>query len=132
MKLRLTIALLATLGALTAHAAAASDDLETVTITAYRPQTAAAQNAARALSLAEKAMNRYFVRDALAARVSNLWIFPTNDLSSVFVQYELRDPNGQGSRRQLALVELKGEEITRIVDLVGIPATRVASAVAGG
>jgi hypothetical protein len=131
MKLRLTIALLTTIGALTAQAAR-SDDLETVTVTAHRPHTDAAQNAARVLSLAEKAMNRYFVRDALSSRVSNLWIFPTNDTSSVFVQYELRDPTGPGSRRQLALIELNGQEITRIVDLAGIPATRVASTLSGG
>jgi hypothetical protein len=132
MKLRLTIALLTTLGTLTAHSARSSDNMATVTITAHRPDTIAAKNAANVLSLAEEAMNRYFVRNVLSSRISDLWVFPSNDLSSVFVQYELRDVTGQNSRRQLAVIELHGYQITRIVDLTGTPATRAASAASGG
>src|SRR3569833_1084386 len=132
MKLRLPAGLLTTIGILAGSTAYSADQMETVTVTAHRPHTVAAQTATDELSAAEKAMNRYFKRDALASRVSNLWIYPTNDQNSVFVQYELRNPNGTGSRRQLAVLEQKGAEVTRIVDLVGVPATRVASAASGG
>jgi len=132
MKLRLPAGLLTTIGILAGSTAYSADQMETVTVTAHRPHTVAAQKATDELSAAEKAMNRYFKRDALASRVSNLWIYPTNDQNSVFVQYELRNPNGTGSRRQLAVLELNGAEVTRIVDLVGVPATRVASAASGG
>jgi len=132
MKSRLTATVLATFAVFAAQGAHSADQMETVTITAHRPDTVAAQKATQALSAAEKAMNRYFTHDALSARVSNLWIYPTNDSSSVFVQYEIRDAGGNSSQRQLALIELRGQEITRIVDLAGIPATRVASAAAGG
>ena len=131
MNLRMTAGLLTTFGILAGSTAYSSDQMETVTVTAHRPRTVAAQTATDELSAAEKAMNRYFKRDALVSRVSNLWIYPTNDPSSVFVQYELRDPSGTGSQRQLAVLELNGAEVTRIVDLAGVPATRVASAVAG-
>jgi hypothetical protein len=132
MKPRLTTGLLATFAALAAACAHSSDQMETVTVTAHRPHTVAAKNATSTLSAAEEAMNRYFQRDALASRVSNLWIYPTNDHNAVFVQYELRDPNGPRSQRQLAVLELNGTQVTRIVDLPGIPATRVARAASGG
>jgi hypothetical protein len=106
--------------------------METVTVTAHRPQTVAAKNATSTLSAAEEALNRYFQRDALASRVSNLWIYPTNDHNAVFVQYELREPSGIRSQRQLAVIELNGTQVTRIVDLAGLPTTRVASAASGG
>jgi len=128
MKLSLTVGLLTTLGVLASHGARSSEQIQTVTITAHRPHTMAAQRATKVLAAAEEAMKRYFERDALTTRVSNLWIFPTNDQNSVFVQYELRDAKGEISRQQLALIELQGGEITRIVDLAALPATRVASA----
>jgi hypothetical protein len=131
MKLSLPTALLATVATFTAYGAPPSDNIETITVRAHVPQTITAQNAARVLSLAEQAMNRYFARDALGPRVSDLWIFPTRDLNSVFVQYELRDTNGGSPRHQLALIELHGEQIIRMVDLAGVPATRVASATSG-
>jgi hypothetical protein len=132
MKSRLTVGLLTTLAAITAQGAHSADQMETVTITAHRPHTVAAQNATQVLSDAEQALNEYFTRDASTARVSNLWIYPTNDSNSVFVQYELRNTGGDGSHLQLALIELRGQQITRIVDLAGVPATRVASTSAGG
>jgi len=132
MKLRLTAGLLATFATLAGTAAYSSDQMETITVTAHRPHTVAAQKATNALSVAEKAMNRYFTRDALTSRVSNLWVYPTSDQNSVFVQYELRDPSGTGSQHQLAVLELNGAQVTRIVDLAGVPATRVASAASGG
>jgi len=103
MKLRLTAVLLTTFAALVATSAHSSDQMETVTVTAHRPQTVAAKNATRTLSAAEQALNRYFQQDALASRVSNLWIYPTNDHNAVFVQYELREPSGTRSQRQLAV-----------------------------
>lgn len=132
MKPRLTVGLLTTLAVIAAQSARSADQMETVTITAHRPHTMAAQNATQVLSAAEQALNQYFTRDALTARVSNLWIYPTNDSNSVFVQYELRNTGGAGSQRQLALIELSGQQITRIVDLAGVSATRVASTAAGG
>ncbi len=132
MKLRLTAGLLTTFAALVATTAHSSDQMETVTVTAHRPQTVAAKNATSTLSAAEEAMNRYFQQDALASRVSNLWIYPTNDHNAVFVQYELREPSGTRSQRQLAVIELNGRQVTRIVDIAGIPATRVANAASGG
>ena len=132
MKSRFTVGLLTTFAAFAAQGAHSADQMETVTITAQRPHTVAAQKATDVLAAAEQALNQYFTRDAMTARVSNLWIYPTNDSNSVFVQYELRDAGGDGSRHQLALIELRGRQITRIVDLAGVPATRVASAAAGG
>jgi|KBSSwiStaDraftv2_1062776.scaffolds.fasta_scaffold01799_16 hypothetical protein len=132
MKLSLPMALLATVATFTASGAPPSDNFQTITVTAHVPDTNAAQNAAKVLSLAEKAMNQYFARDVLTSRVSDLWIFPTRDLSSVFVQYELRDAKGGSSRHQLALIELHGEQIIRMVDLAGVPVARVASATSGG
>ena len=123
MKSRFTVGLLTTFAAFAAQGAHSADQMETVTITAQRPHTVAAQKATDVLAA---------VGDAMTARVSNLWIYPTNDSNSVFVQYELRDAGGNGSRHQLALIELRGRQITRIVDLAGVPATRVASAAAGG
>src|SRR3569833_814212 len=124
MKLRLPAGLLTTIGILAGSTAYSADQMETVTVTAHRPLTVAAQKATDELSAAEKAMNRYFKRDALASRVSNLWIYPTNDQNTKFMQYKLRNTNGTSSRRQLAVLKHKKTEETRIVDLVGVPATR--------
>lgn len=132
MNSRLTVGLLTTFAAFATQGVHSAEPMETVTITAQRPHTVAAEKATEVLSAAEQALNQYFTRDALTARVSNLWIYPTNDSNSVFVQYELRDTGGNGSQRQLALIELHGRQITRIVDLAGVPATRVASTAAGG
>ena len=47
------------------------------------------------------------------SRVSNLWIFPTNDANTVFVQYDAQSTE-TGSHGQLALVELKkGDRISQ-------------------
>jgi hypothetical protein len=47
--------------------------------------------------------------------LSNLWILPTGDASSVFVHYDT--PAGH----QLALVEMRDERIARIVSYSGAP-----------
>jgi hypothetical protein len=130
MKFKLTLALLTTTGTGALSQMAVADAMETVTITAHRPDTMAARQAEKVLSTAERAIHREFARSAVTSRVSDLWIFPTNDLKSVFVQYELRDDKG-GSRRELALVELDGERVTRIVDLNGIPESLLASSDTG-
>lgn len=51
----------------------------------------------------------------LASDKSNLWIFPTNS-SVVFVQFDGPAAVGAPSQRQLALVEMRGERIARIVN----------------
>ena len=50
-----------------------------------------------------------------AARVSDLWIFPTNDPEAVFVRYS-RSSLAGGTEQQLALVELRGERIARMLN----------------
>ncbi len=60
----------------------------------------------------------------LSSRTSNVWIFPTN-ASVVFVQFDTP------TQRQLALVEMRGDRIARIVNLSAPPpalATDVLSA----
>lgn len=51
----------------------------------------------------------------LTSRSSNVWIFPTNS-SVVFVQFDAPSAAGAPSQRQLALVEMRGERIARIVN----------------
>jgi hypothetical protein len=53
------------------------------------------------------------------ARLTNWWILPTNETSSVFVQYD----TAEGP--QLALVEMRGERIARIVSYSGMPTERL-------
>ena len=64
------------------------------------------------------------------SRVSNLWIFPTNDANTVFVQYDAQSTEA-GSHGQLALVELKGDRISRMVNFAALPESFVASLVHG-
>lgn len=64
------------------------------------------------------------------SRVSNLWIFPTNDANTVFVQYDAQSPE-TGSHGQLALVELKGDRITRMLNFAALPQSFVAGLVHG-
>ncbi len=54
------------------------------------------------------------------ARVSDLWIYPTNDDSSVFMQYTLT-ASGAAPGQHLALVEMRGERIARMVSFVNPP-----------
>jgi hypothetical protein len=62
-------------------------------------------------------------------RIANLWIFPTSDASTVFVQYDLTaGAEGPPQRRQLALVELRGERIARMLNYSGAPQALVAGA----
>ena len=63
----------------------------------------------------------------LGARTSNLWIFPTN-ASVVFVQYDAPTSADSASQRRLALVEMRGARISRIVNFSAPPAERVAAA----
>jgi len=56
------------------------------------------------------------------SRMTNLWIFPTGHADTVFVQYEApataADPAAQ---QQLALVEMRGDRIARIVSFAETP-----------
>jgi len=58
-------------------------------------------------------------------QVANLWIFPTNDAEAVFVQYEVRTSSNAAPERQLALVEMRGERISRIVSFAAQPVALV-------
>lgn len=42
--------------------------------------------------------------------VTDLWLFPTNDANAVFVEYFV------GSERELALIELSGDRIAKVLD----------------
>ncbi len=52
------------------------------------------------------------------AYVSNLWIFPTNDSNTVFVQYttssEVRSPAQLKDAKHLALLEMRGDRIFKM------------------
>jgi hypothetical protein len=61
-------------------------------------------------------------------RIANLWIFPTSDASTVFVQYDLTAGAEGPPHRQLALVELRGERIARMLNYSGAPPALLAGA----
>ena len=64
------------------------------------------------------------------SHVSILWIFPTGDANAVFVQYDA--PTGSAetmSHRQLALVEMRGDRISRMLNFAAVPPFSVASTV---
>jgi cytochrome c len=65
-----------------------------------------------------------------SSRVSNLWIFPTNDANTVFVQYDAQSTE-TGSHGQLALVELKGDRIARMLNFAALPQSFVAGLARG-
>jgi hypothetical protein len=51
-----------------------------------------------------------------AARIRTMWIYPTNDENAVFVQFDTAgDSSTAPLRRQLALVEMRGEKISRLL-----------------
>jgi hypothetical protein len=56
----------------------------------------------------------------LTSRTSNVWIFPTNS-AVVFVQFDAPNAAGAPSQRQLALVEMRGDRIARIVNFSATP-----------
>jgi hypothetical protein len=69
---------------------------------------------------------------AAAARKSgsiaaNFWIFPTNDADTVFVQYDAPSDTDNTSHRQLALVEMRGDQISRMLNFAAMPPAVVAS-----
>jgi hypothetical protein len=51
----------------------------------------------------------------LTSRTSDLWIYPTN-AGVVFIQYDAPASAGAPSQRHLALVEMRGDRIARIVN----------------
>lgn len=64
--------------------------------------------------------------------VSNLWIFPTDDTNSVFVQYDAPARSAETvSHRQLVLVEMRGDRISRLLNFAAVLPSIVASAVPG-
>jgi len=69
-------------------------------------------------------------------RISNLWVFPTNDSNAVFVQYttssDVRSPAQLPDSEHLALLEMRGDRIVKIRNFsadAGNPSTLEASAV---
>jgi hypothetical protein len=105
-----TLVTMSALLALSATAARAAEMPEVV-VTAHVPHTAAARASADLIARAEHALRG----------VSNLWIFPTGDATSVFVQYEMPAANGAAPQRQLALVEMRGERIARMIKFAPMP-----------
>ena len=59
--------------------------------------------------------------------VGNFWIFPTNDADTVFVQYDAPSSSETSSHRQLALVEMRGDQISRMLNFAAMPPAIVAS-----
>jgi hypothetical protein len=71
------------------------------------------------------------------AHISKLWIFPTNDSNTVFVQYttssEVRSPSELPDSERLALLEMRGDRIVKVRNFsadAGTLSTLEASAVA--
>jgi hypothetical protein len=62
------------------------------------------------------------------AAAANFWIFPTNDADSVFVQYDAPSGTDNTSQRHLALVEMRGEQISRMLNFAATPPAVLASA----
>ena len=62
-----------------------------------------------------------------AARVSELWIFPTNDPNAVFVRFS-SGSLAEITTPQLALVEMRGEQIARILNFSAPPPVLMTSA----
>ena len=56
----------------------------------------------------------------LLSRTSYVWIFPTHS-AAVFVQFDAPPAAGAPSQRQLALVEMRGDRIARIVNFSAPP-----------
>jgi hypothetical protein len=74
----------------------------------------------------------------LTSRTSDLWIFPTN-AGVVFIQYDAPSAAGEPARRRLALVEMRGDRMSRIVNfasstptLMAAEAQNMADTLAGG
>jgi hypothetical protein len=64
------------------------------------------------------------------SRPVNLWIYPTHDADAVFVQYDAPSGSAESnSRRQIALVEMRGDRIYRMVNFAAAPPYIVANAV---
>jgi cytochrome c len=173
MKSHLLIPALGAALILTATAAISADGQVHV------PSTTAAQNSARLISSAERAIDRFVAacaaRDArglsnvttgevrveyalddpgtylsmdasslvaacaastsaakTGSRVSNFWIFPTNDPNTVFVQYDAPGESSDATtHRQLALVEMQGDRIARMLNFAAVPRSFVAGIVRG-
>lgn len=97
---------------------------------AHVPHTSAALAAADLIERAERAFATFIKtcnegraaqlcaalggRDAL---ISNLWMFPTHDGKSLFVNFEVRHAGSTSPQKQLVLLEMNGERIARIVNL---------------
>src|SRR5262249_32639833 len=103
-----------------AHGANTSRIPDASPLKAHVPDTVAAHRAADLIARAEHAISAYLTAtETRNQQVSNLWIFPTGDDSSVFIQYDVRGPGNSSPQRQLALLEMRGERIARMVNFSG-------------
>jgi hypothetical protein len=71
------------------------------------PATAAA---AKAKDLIDRA-SRAFIARVSGTSISELWVFPTDDANAVYVCYTTSD-----QARHLALIEMSGERIARLLE----------------
>lgn len=63
------------------------------------------------------------------SRIANLWIFPTHDSDAVFVRYDVQvGASATTSNTVLALVEMRGNRISRMLNFAAAPPSLVASA----
>jgi hypothetical protein len=67
-------------------------------------------------------------RGATGSRLASLSIFPTADANVVFVQYDLTAGLGDATHHQLALVEMRGKRISRMLNYSQAPQALIASA----
>jgi len=79
------------------------------------------------LTLSSEALMASCVPGVTPPAKQQMWVFPTNDADAVFVQYEVSGIS-EATTRQLALVEMRGEQIARMRNFAPISSTTVASA----
>lgn len=75
-------------------------------------------------SLLDDAVSDFGLTDG-RPRVTNVRVFPTNDSNAVFVQYDIvkADGSSTASRDQLAMVEMRGDKVEKMVNFNAPPAT---------
>ena len=84
------------------------------------PSTARAQESAELLQRVAHALGDGSSGVAHPERISDLWLFPTSDASTVFAQYKLTSDDGSASSTEhLAVVSLSGDRIVRVRELTG-------------
>ena len=80
----------------------------------HAPSTHRAQESAQLLRRAARAL---YGSTADASRISDLWLFPTDNSNTVFAQYRLTANERGGATEHLVVLTLQGDQIVRIRDL---------------